>query len=100
MSREDEVVDRDERTLAVENAGYRWSYLGLSFGALAIVAYRAFVHDQTSWDLLGLVILGGAFNAAYQRWHKIVYRRWIATAVTTFVAAALLAGVLALLRKG
>ena len=34
------LVQRDERTIAFENAGYRWSYLFLSFGLLALVAYR------------------------------------------------------------
>ena len=35
-------IDRDERTVAVENAGYRLAYLVLTFGMLAAVAYRAF----------------------------------------------------------
>ena len=37
-------ADRDERTLAVENAGYRWSSHVLSFGLLLLVAYRSFAH--------------------------------------------------------
>ena len=35
-------VQRDERTVAVENASYRWAYLFLSFGLLALVAYILF----------------------------------------------------------
>lgn len=99
MSRD--LVDRDERTLSVENAGYRWSYRGLSFGILAIVAYRSFVHhDNASWDLIGLVILGEAFNVAYKSFGRVLYRRWIAMTVVTFAVAGLLAWVLTLLRKG
>ena len=37
-------ADRDERTLAVENAGYRWSSHVLSFGLLLLVAYRSFAN--------------------------------------------------------
>jgi hypothetical protein len=32
------TVHRDERTLAVENASYRWAYLFLSFALLLLVA--------------------------------------------------------------
>ena len=31
-----EQVNRDERTVAVENAGYSWSYQLLAFGVLEI----------------------------------------------------------------
>jgi len=59
------LAERDERTLAVENAGYRWSYHGLSFGILAIVAYRGLARGEASWDLMALVVLGGVVNAVY-----------------------------------
>jgi hypothetical protein len=52
-------VDRDERTIAVENASYRWAYMFMSFGLLLLVGYRSFVHHESSWDLFALVILGG-----------------------------------------
>jgi hypothetical protein len=83
-------AQRDERTTAVENAGYRWSYLFLSFGLLAIIAFRSFARNQSSWDLFALVLLGGGVNAAYQGWHRVLYRRWaVLTAVTVIVAAVL-----------
>ena len=53
------IVERDERTTALENSGYRWSYLVLSFGLLLIVAYRSFARGEASWDLIGLVLVGG-----------------------------------------
>lgn len=84
-------VDRDERTTAIENAGYRWSYLMLSFGLLAIVAFRSFSLGQTSWDLLALVVLGGGVNAAYQGWHRVLYKRWVVLTAVTMITAALLA---------
>lgn len=90
-------VDRDERTVAVENAGYRWSYLVLSFGLLALTAYRSLARDEAAWDLLALVLLGGAVHAAYQWRRGVLYRRWIAvTMATALVAGIVAAGIVAL----
>ena len=93
-----EPLERDERTMAIENAGYRWSYLVLSFGLLAIVAYRSLGRGQTAWDLLALVVLGGGVNAVYQGWHHVIYKRWVVLSLVTMVAAALLAAVMVALR--
>ena len=87
-------VERDERTTAVENAGYRWSYLVLSFGLLAVVAIRSFWHGESTWDLLALVVLGGGVNAGYQGFHRVLYRRWAILAAVTLIAAAVLAAVM------
>ncbi len=91
-------VERDERTEAIENAGYRWSYLVLSFGLLALTAFRSLSGGQAPWDLLALVVLGGGVNAAYQGWHHVLYRRWVVLSVVTMLAAALLAAVIVMLR--
>ena len=56
------LIPRDERTVAVENTSYRWAYLFLSFGILVLVAYRSFVHHETAWDMLGLVVVGGVLS--------------------------------------
>ena len=45
------LVQRDERTTAIENASYRWAYLFLSFGLLLVVAYRSFARQESPWDL-------------------------------------------------
>lgn len=90
-------VERDERTVAVENAGYRWSYHLLSFGLLGLVAYRSWVRGEAAWDLIALVVLGGVVNAAYQGSRRVLYRRWIVMTIVTFVIAGLLAaGMIAL----
>ena len=91
-------VERDERTTAIENAGYRWSYLVLSFGLLAIVAFRSFSLGQTTWDLLALVVLGGAVNAGYQGLHRVLYKRWVVLTLVTMTTAALLAAAIVVLR--
>lgn len=92
-------VERDERTTSVENAGYRLSYLFLSFGLLAIVAFRSWSRGEQPWDLVALVILAGVVNAAYQGWHRVMYRRWVVLTVLTMIAAALVAAVMVLLRQ-
>ena len=91
-------VERDERTTAVENAGYRWAYQVLSFGLLVNVGFRSFVHGQSSWDLFALILLGGAVHATYQAWHRVLYKRWIVTTAVTMIAAAVVAVATVVLR--
>jgi len=92
------TVDRDERTVAVENASYRWAYLLLSFGLLVLVAFRSFVHNESPWDLMALVILGGILSASYQWFHKVLTAHWAVTCLLTVVAAGVLAALTAWLR--
>lgn len=87
------LPDRDERTVAVENAGYRVSYFVLAFGALGISAYRSFFLGQSTWDLLALVVVGGAVNAVYQGAGRVLYPRWAVMAALAVVVAAALAAV-------
>jgi hypothetical protein len=92
-------VERDERTIIVENASYRFAYLFLSYGLLMIVMYRAFaLRDNNSWDLLGLVIAGGAVTTGYQGAHKILSRRWLVTVLTTMLVAAVIAAAIVYLK--
>lgn len=89
------LVDRDERTTAVENAGFRWSYLFLSFGILALVAVRGRIEDAIARELLVLVILGGVMNAAFTSFHhalttRLALRIGVAAACALLFAAALL----------
>lgn len=92
-------VERDERTVAVENAGYRWAYLFMSFGLLVLVAVRSFVNHESSWDLMLLVILGGGVGTAYQGWHKVLSRQWVVTSAVAVVAAMILAALMVLLNN-
>ena len=89
------AVVRDERTIAIENASYRWAYLLLSFGMLASVAWRAFVRDESSWDLLALVVVAGVVVTAYQAAHRVLSRRWAMVTMAAVVVAMLLGVVLA-----
>jgi hypothetical protein len=93
-----ETIQHDERTVIVENASYRWGYLVLSFGLLVDVAYRGFVRQESTWDLLGIVMLGGLVSSLYQGTQRIWGRRWWLAGLVIAVAAAAVAAVLVLLR--
>ena len=86
---------RDERTIAVEHASFRWAYLCLSYGLLASVAYRSFVRQEQPWDLLALVVAGGLVSAGYQASQRTLGRRWAILTIATVLAAALLAAMAA-----
>ena len=88
------AVHGDDRTVLVENASFRWAYLFISFGLLALVAYRSLVWRESQWDLLLLVVLAGAVPAAYQGYHQGLTSRW---ALRIFAAALIGAAVAALL---
>ena len=85
----DDVV-RDERTLSVENASYRWGYLFLAYGVLLIAAYRGLVQRVASWELLALVIVSGLVTTLYQGRYRVLSRRWAAVALGAVILAALL----------
>ena len=95
----DEPVESDERTTAIENAGYRWAYLFLSFGILVIVAVRGSMIGKASWDLLALVVLSGGMHFAFRAFHGALYKRLAFRVAVALIAAAVLAVVLVLVRK-
>ena len=83
----DRIAPRDERETGIDLAADRLAYLVLSYGLLVAVAYRAFAWQQSSWDLLALVVLGGVVGVGYRAWHQALSGRW-ATVVGLSVAAA------------
>ena len=91
------TVDRDERTLVVENASYRLGYLLMSFGLLVLVAYRSVAKKEAAWDLLALVVLGGGVASAYQLSHHVLTRRWLVKGLANGLVAALIAALLVML---
>jgi hypothetical protein len=85
------AVERDERTVAVENASYRWAYLLLTYALLVDVLLRSLARGEASWDLMAMVIAGGVVCAVYQARHKILAHGW----VTKVLLTASIAGVIA-----
>ncbi len=82
-------VQRDERTVFVENTSYKRAYFLLSYGLLVVVAYRAFFFRQATWDLMGLAVAGGILSLAYQSRHDLpLARKNALLALVTAVLAA------------
>ncbi|HSQ32688.1 MAG TPA: hypothetical protein VLN49_22690 [Gemmatimonadaceae bacterium] len=87
-------VDRDERTVAVENASYRLGYRFLSFAVLLSAAYRSIALKQSTWDLLAIVIFGGVVTTVYQRNQRILTLRWVRLTMLSMALAFVVAMVL------
>jgi hypothetical protein len=90
----DRLILRDERETSVDQAADRLSYLVVSFGLLAIVAYRSMVDREASWDLLGLVVLGGLVGTGYRVRRRVVSRRWELVVAGTAAVALVVAAVI------
>jgi hypothetical protein len=90
---------RDERTLAIENASYRWSYLILSFGLLLDLNARILFPHKGDWDLLLLIIVAGMFCTIYQARARVVTRALVWVMIITGVVAALVAVMVTLVSR-
>jgi hypothetical protein len=91
-----QLFARDEREAGVDRAADRIAYLVLSYGLLAIVAWRSFVDRQASWELLALVVLGGLAGAAYRLRARVLTRESLIVIGITIAAAAVVGGVIAI----
>lgn len=85
------TIAHDQHAINTEHASYRWGFLVLSFGLLAAVIYRSLAWGESSWDMLLLVILGGAVTTAYQVVHSTRPGRRLLTAVVAMVLAVIVA---------
>lgn len=88
-------TQRDERTVAVENASYKWACTFLTFALFIDVMYRAVVRNEAAWDLLALVIVGAATSTVYQVCHKTLppLKTAIIACVAGIIAAVIAAAV-------
>lgn len=93
------LAARDERELVVDNAADRLAYLVLSFGLLALVAYRSFTRGESAWDLMGLVLLGGLVGTAYRARQRAISARWVVVAGAGLVVAFVLAIVIVMVGR-
>jgi hypothetical protein len=89
------IGSRDEREVGIDHAADRLAYLVISYGLLIAVAWRSFAREESAWDLLGLVVLGGVVGGAYRLLNGAVTRAWLALAALSAVAAVVVAAVLA-----
>jgi Family of unknown function (DUF6442) len=88
------LVPRDERETAIDHAADRLSFIVMAYGLLVIVALRG-LNGEASWDLLGLVVVGGAVGLAYRLQKRAVSQRFAIVIVATMLAASLVAAILA-----
>jgi hypothetical protein len=94
------LLARDERETAVDRAADRLSYLAVSYGLLVLVAYRSFVERQASWELLGLVLLGGLVGTVQRLRHRVMTRTSALIAGVTLVVALAIAIIIAIGLRG
>ncbi len=92
------AVHRDERTLVVENASYRWAFHVFSYGLLVIIMYRAYVRNETSMDLWALLFAGGAVTSVYQFTHDVLTKQWAITVAVAMVLAGVVAALVVWIR--
>jgi len=72
----EQTLERDERTVAVENASYRWAAYFFSYALLIDAAYRGWMRHEAAWDLMALVVLGGGISIYYQGRQKTLGHGW------------------------
>jgi hypothetical protein len=90
-------IVRDEREHSVDLAADRLAFLVVCYGALILAAWRSFALGQQSWDLLGLVVVGGAVGLAYRLRHGVLSRPWALVLLGTMLAAGAIAAVVTVL---
>ena len=69
-------LKRDERTVAVENASFRWALYFITFGLLIDALYRKEVRNEPIWDLIALICVGATISVVYLIRHKAMVSRW------------------------
>lgn len=92
-------IEKDERTTFIENQSYRYGYIVLNFGILIDIMYRSFRLNEASWDLFGLIFLGGMVTTVYQYRNKIFTKRWIRDILLLIVVSAIVAAVVMFLAQ-
>ena len=91
-------VFNDERSVSVQHKGQSIGFVVMSFLLLADVMYRSWAMNEASWDLLGIVVIGGLVSAVYNVRQGILTQRHWRLKVMAFLVAALVAAALVLWR--
>jgi hypothetical protein len=86
---------RDEREREIDLRADRAAYMVVTYGLLVLVMARAVLRNEGAWDLMALVMIGGAVNLGYTAWKRAVSRQMVALTISIGVLAAVVAGVIA-----
>jgi hypothetical protein len=89
-------LKRDERTVAVENAAYKWGFHTFYIVLLLNCLYRHKVRNEDIGDLLLVGCVSAAVVSVYLFWHKaaVTYCPWRWRKTVTIIAVSFVAVVL------
>ena len=87
----DKPLEKDERTIFIENVSYSYGYKFLAYALLLDIMYRTVRFNEAQWDLFAIIILSGLVMTVYQWQQKILGRSWAKTSAFTFAIAAVAA---------
>lgn len=96
----DRFIVRDEREQRTELGADRLGFLVLSFGLLAIVAYRSFVEGVASWELLGLILVSGVVSGLYRLRQGVLTRPALLVLLAVTMIGLVVAGIVAIGPRG
>lgn len=92
-------IEKDERTIFIENASHKYGYNFIAFALLLDVIYRSLRFAEAPWDLLAIVVISGLIMGIYQYKQKILGKAWIKIAVLTVAISFIFAFLLAFIMK-
>jgi Family of unknown function (DUF6442) len=92
-------IEKDERTVFIENQSYKYGCAILNFGILIDIIYRSVRFNEASWDLFGLIFLSGLVTTVYQYKQKIFTKNWIKSILILIIITAILSVILTLFIK-
>lgn len=100
MIKKTDSIERDERTITVENKSYSIGYKLALYALLLDTMYRSLFLHQPSWDLLGIVFLCGIVTTLYQLNHKILTKSWVKVSILGLILAIIIAVIIMAVSKG
>lgn len=72
----EQTLKRDERTVAVENASFKWAWYFLVWPLTIAALYRQHVRHEEVGDLIALVCISSAIAIVYQYRHNVMVSYW------------------------
>lgn len=93
------IVEKDERTTSIVNASYKFGFYFFTYLLFIDIAYRGFMFDEGSFDLVLIILLSYLPTVAYQYKQKIYPKNMIRNIALLSVIIAALAFLLASVMK-
>lgn len=90
-------IEKDERSIFIENQSYKYGYMVLTFGILIDIIYRSVRFNEAPWDLFGLIFLSGLITTSHQYRYEIFSKNWLVSVLILALISAIIAAIVALL---